>query len=60
MEENKEFSNLKGLVYFTDGYGVFPNRKPNYETAFVFIDDNYGQPEVPPWAIKLILQSEEI
>ena len=60
LEENKEFSNLKGLVYFTDGYGVFPNRKPNYETAFVFIDDNYGQPEVPPWAIKLILQSEEI
>ena len=21
---NKEFSNLKGLIYFTDGYGLFP------------------------------------
>lgn len=58
--DNKEFSNLKGLIYFTDGYGVFPNKKPNYDTAFVFIEDNYGQPEVPPWAIKLVLQSEEI
>ena len=58
--EADEFSNLKGLIYFTDGYGVFPNKKPDYDTAFVFIEDNYGQPEVPPWAIKLVLQSEEI
>ena len=23
-----EFENLKGLIYFTDGYGVFPTQKP--------------------------------
>ena len=56
----KEFSNLKGLIYFTDGYGTFPSRKPPYETAFVFIDDDYGIPEVPPWAIKLVLSRDEI
>ena len=59
MVRNHEFTNLKGLVYFTDGYGTFPERKPGYETAFVFIDDEYNNPEVPPWAIKLILQREE-
>lgn len=56
----REFLNLKGLIYFTDGYGEFPTQKPNYETAFVFIDDEYNNYDVPPWAIKLILKSEEI
>ena len=55
-----EFSNLKGLIYFTDGYGVFPERKPDYETAFVFVRDDYGILEVPPWAIKLVLEPEEL
>ena len=55
-----EFTHLKGMIYFTDGYGVFPSQKPAYETAFVFIRDKYDNPEVPPWAIKLILNNEEI
>lgn len=60
MIKNKEFTNLKGLIYFTDGYGVFPERQPDYHTAFVFIDDDYNNPDVPVWAIKLILQKDEI
>ena len=58
--KEKEFYNLKGFIYFTDGCGEFPAQKPNYETAFVFIDDEYNNYDVPPWAIKLILKSEEI
>lgn len=58
--KNKEFKNLKGLIYFTDGYGVFPERKPDYNTAFVFVKDDYEIPDVPPWAIKLILESNDI
>ncbi|MDO4296454.1 MAG: VWA-like domain-containing protein [bacterium] len=57
---NKEFVNLKGLLYFTDGYGSFPQRKPDYETAFVFLEEDYELPEVPPWAIRLVLQREEV
>ena len=60
LRHNKEFTNLKGLIYFTDGYGAFPAKKPDYDTAFVFVDDNYNNPDVPPWAIKLILQKDEI
>lgn len=56
----KEFNNLKGLIYFTDGWGTFPPGKPDYETAFVFLDNDYHNPEVPPWAIKLVLQDDEI
>lgn len=60
--ENGEFENLKGLIYFTDGYGVFPERKPshNYDTAFVLLGDDYEKPPTPPWAIKLILPVEDM
>ena len=60
LQKNHEFANLKGLIYFTDGYGTFPKRKPDYDTAFVFIDDEYNNLDVPPWAIKLVLKREEI
>ncbi len=60
LREKKEFQNLKGLIYFTDGYGVFPAKKPDYETAFIFVRDEHEIPEVPPWAIKLVLESRDI
>lgn len=56
----KEFTNLKGLIYFTDGWGTFPKRQPDYNTAFVFLDDEYNDYNVPVWAIKLVLRSEEV
>ena len=60
LREKKEFQNLKGLIYFTDGFGTFPAKKPDFETAFVFVDDGMNNYDVPPWAIKLVLQKEEI
>lgn len=55
-----EFENLKGLIYFTDGLGAYPSQKPGYDTAFVFVNEDLIPAEVPPWAMKLILQPEEI
>lgn len=54
------FNNFKGLIYFTDGYGTFPEHKPDYEAAFVFLRSEYDNPWVPPWAIKLVLDDNEI
>ena len=48
------------MIYFTDGYGIFPVKKPTYETAFVFLERDYRDVDVPPWAIKLILEEEEM
>ena len=56
----KKFYHLRGLIYFTDGYGTFPVKMPPYETAFVFLQDNYRDVDVPPWAVKLILGEEEL
>ncbi|MBQ1453700.1 MAG: metallopeptidase, partial [Ruminococcus sp.] len=58
--DRHEFVNLKGLIYFTDGFGTFPERQPDYHTAFVYVNDGYENPAVPVWAIKLVLQPEEI
>lgn len=60
LQRECEFMNLKGLIYFTDGYGTFPSRKPDYETAFVFIDSVRNSTNVPPWAIRLVLAEDEI
>ena len=51
----RAFQNLKGLIYFTDGYGTFPKRRPPYDAAFVFYHEDYTDVGVPPWAMKLIL-----
>lgn len=59
LKLRKQFQKLRGLVYFTDGYGTFPARKPEYETAFVFMKEDYRDVDVPPWAIKLILDPDE-
>lgn len=54
------FTKLRGLIYFTDGYGTFPVKKPPYDTAFVFMKQDYRDVDVPPWAIKLIIEPEEL
>ncbi|MBR5371478.1 MAG: metallopeptidase [Oscillospiraceae bacterium] len=74
--DEKEFQNLKGLIYFTDGYGIYPeypggevhepdypHRRPHYDTAFVFMRSEYDPSldmRVPPWAIKLILEDQDL
>ena len=56
-----EFQNLKGMIYFTDGYGIFPQKKPEYEVAFVFVEnERWPIPTVPPWVIKLVLEKEDL
>lgn len=58
--EKGEFTDLRGLVYFTDGEGVFPHRQPAYDAVFVFLDDGYTDPQIPPWALKVILNEKDL
>ncbi len=58
--EQNEFDDLKGLIYFTDGNGTYPKKRPPYETAFVFVDDDEFEYEVPSWAMKLVLETSDI
>lgn len=60
LVKNGEMKNLKGVILFTDGYGEFPRKQPDYQTAIVYLDNDFNNPEVPPWAIKVVLNNEEI
>ena len=53
----KAFSHLKGVLYFTDGKGIYPARRPEYETAFLFIGENEGNP-APAWAMTMNLMED--
>ncbi len=60
LVEEGAFQNLKGIIYFTDGYGIYPKKRPDYETAFVFMEEDFSDAQVPPWAIKLVIEKEEL
>lgn len=58
MLRRGELTNLKGLIYFTDGYGIFPSKMPEYDTVFVFLQEDDKHPKLPPWAVKIVLDGE--
>ena len=57
MIARREFTNLKGLIYFTDGYGIYPESPPQYDCMFVFDREDDFRPPVPGWAVVTILES---
>lgn len=55
-----KLTDLKGLIYFTDGLGQFPEKAPDFDAAFVFLDEGEMLPPVPPWAMKVVIEEEEL
>ena len=55
--EEGAFSYLRGVLYFTDGKGIYPARRPAYETAFLFVGENEGA-AVPAWAMTMNLMED--
>lgn len=54
------FKKLRGLLYFTDGKGIYPVKMPAYDTAFVFMEGQYEDISVPGWAMKAVLTEEDL
>ena len=61
LRREEDLTNLKGMLYFTDGIGRFPEKTPDYDVAFVFMDNEEAfSPKVPPWAMKVVLDEQGI
>lgn len=60
LKQQGEFENLKGLIYFTDGYGIYPEKNPGYDVIFAFLNEDEHRMPVPPWSMKVVLEEEEI
>ena len=59
MQNQGALQSLKGLLYFTDGYGIYPKEATPYETAFVFWKEaDEEEVKVPDWAQRLFINSE--
>lgn len=54
------FRSLRGLIYFTDGMGVYPKKRPSYETAFILLEEPPLPVAFPSWAIRLVLDVPEL
>ena len=55
--EQNVFRRFGGLLYFTDGDGVYPKYRPPYQCAFLFPKGN-KEITVPPWAIRYSLEED--
>ena len=61
LRDTGELTDLKGLIYFTDGIGQFPEATPDFDCAFVFVDNGEAHlPPVPPWAMRVVLDEAGI
>jgi len=58
LKEQGEFENLKGVIYFTDGYGIYPEQMPPYDVIFAFLNEDQHRAPVPPWSMKVILNED--
>ena len=60
LRRQGEFEDLKGLVYFTDGYGIYPQKMPHYDVIFAFLDEDENRAPVPPWSMKVVLEENDL
>lgn len=56
LREAGALPQLKGLLYFTDGFGSFPEAPTDYLTGFVYPgNEDCGDDKTPSWAMKLYM-----
>lgn len=67
LQDGGKLQKVKGLIYFSDGFGTFPKKVPDYETVFVlppiyekygFLDDS--QQTIPSWVTKVQLTEDDL
>lgn len=60
LQREQKLGKLDGLLYFTDGAGIYPTKEPEYKTAFIFYREADIAANVPEWAIKAVLTSDHL
>lgn len=52
-----ELRDLRGMLYFTDGSGLYPKKEPDYEVYFVMLEGSCDTIDMPDWIHRLILKA---
>lgn len=60
LRHTGKLRNLKGLLYFTDGDGIYPEKPTDYQTAFIFYREKALHQKIPVWAHKLYMDENNL
>ena len=60
LYENSSKKELNGLIYFTDGDGIYPEKTPPYKNAFVIHDNGFDKNRLPIWATPLYIDKNKL
>ena len=48
------------LLYFTDGLGIYPKKRPKYDAAFVMLEGEAYPDKVPSWGIRAVISEDAL
>ncbi|MBO7178778.1 MAG: hypothetical protein J6V78_00415 [Clostridia bacterium] len=51
---------VNGLIYFTDGEGVYPKQMPKFKSVFVINDSCFDKSKMPLWATPLFIDDNDL
>lgn len=58
--ESSQRNEVNGLIYFTDGEGVYPVQMPKYKSVFVISDNCFDKSKMPLWATPLFIDNDDL
>ena len=61
LQAQNKLTNLRGLLYFTDGDGIYPYHPTPYQTAFLFTDIPAAfKSAIPSWIITGLIDIDQL
>ena len=51
---------VNGLIYFTDGDGIYPKQMPKFKSLFVINDSCFDKSKMPLWATPLFIDNDDL
>lgn len=60
LYENSSKKEINGLIYFTDGDGIYPEKMPQYKNVFIIHDNGFDKRRLPIWATPLYIDKNKL
>ena len=60
LYETSSKKEVNGLIYFTDGDGIYPEKIPPYKNVFVIHDNGFDKKRLPLWATPLYIDKNKL
>ena len=58
--ETSQKNEVNGLIYFTDGDGIYPKQMPKFKSVFVINDSCFDKSKMPLWATPLFIDNDDL